>query len=186
MIRFLLGKLTGLALVLMSCGPALAMGGSTPPPDSIAVERAAPARPGATPRDDGAAAPAAPQPPAAEQLDIRAATDITPEALLFERRPVVVFADTPADAAFATQMELLQRDPATLARRGVTVITDTDPAAQSPWRQKLRPRGFSLMVLDLDGTVIDRKPSPWDSREIGRAIDKTPVRRSESRAHGGR
>ena len=37
-----------------------------------------------------------------------------------------------------------------------------------------------------DGTVIDRKPFPWDTREIGRAIDKTPVRRGETRASGGR
>ncbi len=174
----------------MSCGPVLAMGGSTPPPDSVAVERAAPARPGAarSTADQALPAPDTTQPalPAADELDIRAASDATPEALLFERRPVVVFADTPADSAFATQMELLQRDPAALARRAVTVITDTDPAGQSAWRQKLRPRGFSLMVLDLDGTVIDRKPAPWDSREIGRAIDKTPVRRSETRAHGGR
>ncbi len=169
----------------MSCGPVLAMGGSTPPPESISVERAAPSRPGApAPVADAVPGPVAD--PAMIEPDIRAAAEVTPESLLFERRPLVVFADTPADAAFVTQMELLRRDPVALERRRVTVITDTDPAAQSPWRQKLRPRGFSLMVLDLDGTVIDRKPAPWDSREITRAIDKTPVRRSETRAHGGR
>lgn len=174
----------------MSCGPVLAMGGSTPPPGSIAVERAAPSRPGAPAPVDATPADPAGDAVAGEvgavQPDIRTATEVTPESLLFERRPLVVFADTPADSAFAAQMELLHRDPAALERRRVTVITDTDPSAQSPWRQKLRPRGFSLMVLDLDGTVIDRKPAPWDSREITRAIDKTPVRRSETRAHGGR
>ncbi|WP_234450859.1 MULTISPECIES: DUF4174 domain-containing protein [unclassified Paracoccus (in: a-proteobacteria)] len=172
-----------LALALAVTGAqALAMGAPTPPPEPVRVERAAPARPAAA---AGATDAPVGQPEQAE-MDIRSANDVTPEALLFERRPVLVFADTPEDTAFATQMELLARDPAALERRSVTVITDTDPAANSVWRQRLRPRGFSLMVLDSDGTVIDRKPSPWDTREIGRAIDKTPVRRSETRASGGR
>ena len=28
---------------------------------------------------------------------------------------------------------------------------DTDPAAKTEWRQKLRPRGFSLVLMDKDG-----------------------------------
>lgn len=165
------------------------MGARTPPPDSIQVERAAPARPASRSGDTAAQTPPVAPPetaPAAVALDIRAATDVTPEALLFDRRPVVVFADTPNDPFFLRQMELLAGDPEALLRRNVTVITDTDPAAESSWRQKLRPRGFSLMVLDTDGSVIDRKPFPWDAREIGRAIDKTPVRRDETRASAGR
>ena len=174
-------KLSGLALAAGLASQALALGARTPPPEAVRVERAAPARPAA------AEAPDAGNPvPDAAQLEIRAAEEVTPESLLFERRPVLVFADTPAEPAFMTQMDLLARDPAAMVRRDVIVITDTDPAAQSAWRQKLRPRGFALIILDTDGTVIDRKPSPWDTREISRAIDKTPVRRSETRASGGR
>ena len=157
------------ALALAVTGAqALAMGGPTPPPEPVRVERAAPARP-ATAQVPQAAADTPPARPRQVELDIRAATEVTPE-----------------DPSFSTQMDLLARDPAAMERRGVTVITDTDPAAASAWRQSFRPRSFSMIVLDTDGTVIDRKPFPWDTREIGRAIDKTPVRRGETRASGGR
>ena len=182
--RILLSKMSALALAVTGA-QALAMGGPTPPPEPVRVERAAPARP-ATAQVPQAAADTPPAGPRQVELDIRAATEVTPEAPLFDRRPVLVFADTPEEPSFATQMDLLARDPAAMERRDVTVITDTDPAAASAWRQRFRPRGFSLIVLDTDGTVIDRKPFPWDTREIGRAIDKTPVRRGETRASGGR
>lgn len=185
--KILLSKMSALALAMGTGAQALAMGGPTPPPQPVRVERAAPARSVAVPQSAPPAVAETPAPvPEKARLDIRPATEVAPEAFLFERRPVVVFADTPADPAFATQMELLARDPAAMDRRSVTVITDTDPAANSAWRQRFRPRGFSLMVLDTDGTVIDRKPFPWDTREIGRAIDKTPVRRGETRASSGR
>jgi hypothetical protein len=32
-----------------------------------------------------------------------------------------------------------------------------------------------------DGTIYLRKPSPWDVREIGRTIDKLPMRQDEIR-----
>jgi hypothetical protein len=181
--RIFLWNMSALALAVTG-SQALAMGGPTPPPEPVRVERAAPARPANAPAQQATDTPAAA--PQQVELDIRDAAEVAPEALLFDRRPVVIFADTPEDPAFVTQMELLVRDPAAMERRSVTVITDTDPAGNSPWRQRLRPRGFSLVVLDTDGTVIDRKPFPWDTREIGRAIDKTPVRRDETRASGGR
>ena len=53
------------------------------------------------------------------------------------------------------------------------------PAASSPWRRQLNPRGFSLVMLDKDGQVKQRKPSPWSVREITRAIDKFPLRLQE-------
>ncbi len=102
--------------------------------------------------------------------------------LLWQKRPVVVFADTPADPAFAEQMRLLESRWPELAERDVIVITDTDPQAESDVRQKLRPRGFGLVLIAKDGTVALRKPFPWDARELGRAIDKMPMRREELRA----
>ncbi|MCX7644329.1 MAG: DUF4174 domain-containing protein [Rhodobacteraceae bacterium] len=103
---------------------------------------------------------------------------------LWTHRPVVVFADTPADPAFQRQMELLRARPEALAERDVVVIVDTDPAARSPVRTALRPRGFMLAILGKDGRVEQRKPSPWDVREISRAIDRTPLRRQEIRERG--
>ncbi|MFD1795877.1 DUF4174 domain-containing protein [Paracoccus aurantiacus] len=121
-------------------------------------------------------------PPAAvsdSTLHIVEATEVTPDSLLWQARPVVVFADTAADPAFLTQIRSLQGLPAPLIERDVIVITDTDPAAASEWRRNLHPRGFSLVIIDKDGQVKQRKPVPWSVREISRAIDKFPLRREE-------
>ena len=124
--------------------------------------------------------------PGVSALSVRDAAEVAPEDLTFTARAVIVFADTPAHAAFRSQVDLINRDPAGLAARDVVVLLDTDPANASSWRRKLRPVGFSLVILDKQGTVIDRKPFPWNSREIGRAIDKTPESRAENaRARAG-
>lgn len=108
-----------------------------------------------------------------------AAVDVVLDDLLYLRRPVVVFADSPNDPNFIRQMELIaQRLPA-LEERDVIVITDTDPAARSDIRRELRPRGFSLVLMDKDLRPVLRKPLPWDVREIVNAIDKFPLRRQE-------
>ncbi|TJZ93760.1 DUF4174 domain-containing protein [Paracoccus gahaiensis] len=107
------------------------------------------------------------------------AAEVTPQQFLWNARPVVVFADTPDDPAFLQQVAALERDSRALAARDVVVVVDSDPAANSLWRQQLRPRGFSLVVIDKDGQVKIRRPSLWDAREIGRAIDRLPLRRQE-------
>lgn len=103
------------------------------------------------------------------------ASEVVLADLLYLKRPVVVFADSPADPNYLRQIELLARDPDALAERDVVVITDTDPANPSDIRRKLRPRGFSLVIIDKDGKTTLRKPLPWDVREIGNAIDKFPT-----------
>ena len=55
----------------------------------------------------------------------------------------------------------------------------TDPAAGSEWRKRLRPRGFSLVLMDKDLRPVIRKPLPWEVREIVASIDKFPLRRQE-------
>ncbi|WP_430464818.1 DUF4174 domain-containing protein [Tabrizicola sp.] len=107
------------------------------------------------------------------------ASDVVLEDLMFLRRPVVVFADSPADPTFVRQMQLIERDLPALAERDVALIIDTDPAAKSAIRQRLRPRGFSLVLMDKDLRPVIRKPLPWDVREIVAAIDKFPLRRQE-------
>ena len=108
------------------------------------------------------------------------ASDVVEADLLFLRRPVVVFADSPADPAFIRQMELLTRYYDQLAARDVILITDTDPADASELRRKLRPRGFSLVLMDKDWKPSIRKPLPWDGREIVNSIDKMPIARTEA------
>ena len=100
---------------------------------------------------------------------------------LWLKRPIVVFADSPNDPAFQAQMRNLAEDPRELIRRDVVVLTDTDPATPSDARRRLRPRGFSMVLLDKDGAVKQRKPLPWSVREIVHAIDKFPLRQQEIR-----
>ena len=122
------------------------------------------------------AEPAAQETPAVGPI---AAADVVLDELMFLRRPVVVFADSPADPTFIRQMQLIERDLPALDQRDVVVIVDTDPAAKSAIRQKLRPRGFSLVLMEKDLKPVIRKPLPWDVREIVAAIDKFPLRRQE-------
>lgn len=103
------------------------------------------------------------------------------EAWLWIKRPVVVFADSPLDPRFIEQMDLLNDRLDALDERDVVVLTDTDPAARNPIRQKLRPHGFMMVVIAKDGTIVTRKPSPWSVREITRSIDKLPLRQQEIR-----
>lgn len=116
-----------------------------------------------------------------DPLVVLDAADVGRDDFLWIARPVVVFADSPVDPAYREQMELLAARPADLARRDVVVITDTDPAARSPLRERLRPRGFMMVLIGKDGEVALRKPFPWHVREIGRSIDKMPMRQQEIR-----
>lgn len=111
-------------------------------------------------------------------------SEVALEDFIWVARPVVVFANTPADPAFQRQMQLLRERPEALAERDVVVITDTDPAARNPVRLALRPRGFMLVIIGKDGQVEIRKPAPWDVREISRTIDKMPLRQQEIRDRG--
>jgi len=108
-----------------------------------------------------------------------AVTDL--EQFVWEKRPVIVFADSPNDPNFGLQMEYLTDRSEELAERDVIVLTDTDPAAAGPLREKLRPRGFMLVLIGKDGGVKLRKPFPWDVRELSRTIDKMPMRQREIR-----
>ena len=93
-------------------------------------------------------------------------------------------ADSPGDPRFVEQMRLLREQLPDLKDRDVVVITDTEPSQKTDLRQRLRPRGFMLVLIGKDGGIKLRKPSPWNVREISRIIDKMPMRRQEMRAGG--
>ena len=116
---------------------------------------------------------------------IRSAGDSDLSEFLWTNRPIVVFADSPSDPRYAEQIDNLRADMGMLVDRDVVILTDTDPDGQSPLRQKLRPRGFMLVLVGKDGGVKLRKPLPWSVREIIRSIDKTPERQQEIRARRG-
>lgn len=108
-----------------------------------------------------------------------AAVEANLNDFLWLKRPIVVFADTPADPRFKRQIELLVARPEALRERDVVILIDSDPATPSDIREKLRPRGFMMVLIDKDGGVKLRKPFPWDVRELSHAIDKMPTRRQE-------
>lgn len=120
----------------------------------------------------------------AEEVDPlapRSTEGLTLDDFLWVARPIVVFADTPADPRLEEQLSLLTQRPAALLERDVVILVDTDPDARSDIRTALRPRGFSIVVLTKDGTVGMRRPAPRDVREIIRAIDNFQLRQEELR-----
>ena len=102
------------------------------------------------------------------------------DELLWVARPLVVFADSANDPRFQQQMAELEDRIPELEDRRVVVLTDTDPAASGPLRQELRPRGFGLVLIDTDGSVVQRRPSVTTAREILNLIDRLPSRRQET------
>lgn len=106
-------------------------------------------------------------------------SEVTLSDLQWVTRPLVIFADTPNDPRFRSQMDLILPEVDRLAERDVIIITDTDPEAMSDVRTTLRPRGYMMALVDKDGRVALRKPEPYDVRELSRSIDKMPLRQQE-------
>jgi hypothetical protein len=134
--------------------------------------------------DAGDDSPDTPEPEPEDPMAPRDAAGITLDEFRWTARPVIVFADTPADPRFIEQMELLADRPGPLLERDVVIIVDTDPDARSEVRRALRPRGFALVVMQKDGSVGFRRPSPRDVREIIRGIDNFSFRQEELRSGG--
>ncbi len=122
---------------------------------------------------------------AAPAFEIRDGYDVDIEEFQWTHRPVVVFADSPADPRYQEQIDELLQDIPALMTRDVVVFVDTDPKARSALRKKLRPRGFMLVLIGKDGGVKLRKPLPWSVRELSRSIDKMPTRQREIEARRG-
>ena len=117
--------------------------------------------------------------PAPEGLRILSAEGLDLDAFLWVARIVAVLADTPNDPAFIQQMRYLEAAADRMIERDVVVITDTAPRGGSDLRQRLRPRGFMLAIIEKDGAVAQRRPAPRDGREIAAMIDRFPLRRQE-------
>lgn len=178
-------------MALAAMGPAR----EAPPPDGAAVRTLDGATAATQPRDTVPQRNPARLPPVAQRVEpdplpdasplddgspqVLDAATVDPDQFLWTARPVVIFADTADDPAFVDQVASLRRDGRALASRDVVLVLDSDPSANSTWRQQLRPQGFSLVLIDKDGQVKIRRPVPWDAREIGRAIDRLPLRRQE-------
>jgi hypothetical protein len=118
--------------------------------------------------------------PAVQALsEEEAAAQPTLEELRWIARPLVIFADSANDPRFRQQLNMLAERESELLDRDVVILTDTDPAARGPLRVELRPRDFGLVLIDRDGSVVQRRPSPTTAREIINLIDRLPSRRQE-------
>lgn len=113
----------------------------------------------------------------------QAAPAPTLDELRNQSRVAVVFADSPEDPKFVQQMAWLAADPEPLEERNVVVLTDTDPKANGPLRQRLRPVGFGVVLIDIDGSIATRRPLPTTVRELRHFIDRMPSRRLETGSH---
>lgn len=107
------------------------------------------------------------------------AVDVDLSDFKWEARPLIVFADSPDNAAFQKQMELIQAEMANVEERDILLVIDTDPAAQSDLRRALRPKGFAIILVGKDGGVKMRETSPTDIMEFSAVIDRMPMRRLE-------
>ena len=116
-----------------------------------------------------------------DPMEPRHARDVTLDEFLWIARPLVVFADSPADPRFREQLQMLAARPQPLLDRDVVIIIDSDPTEQTALRTALRPRGFTLVIVQKDGRVGLRRPSPRDVREIVRGIDNFALRQEEIR-----
>ena len=114
-----------------------------------------------------------------EGLLVLNAAEADIDSFLWVLRPLVIFANTPADPAFEQQLRSILDRAEQFHERDVVVITDTDPASGSAARQRLRPRGFMVAIIDKDGEVKQRRPSPRSARELMAVIDRFPLRRQE-------
>lgn len=87
---------------------------------------------------------------------------------------IIIFADSADDPDFLAQLDVLRERADAFARRDVVLLTDTDPDAQGPMRQSLRPRGFGILLIDSMGTLNQRRRTVTDARTLIRQIDKMP------------
>jgi hypothetical protein len=87
---------------------------------------------------------------------------------------IVIFADTPDDAEFTAQLDILRPHAEALADLNVVLLTDTSPSENGPLRQALRPRGFRLLLINSEGTLTQRRATVTDAQRLIRQIGQMP------------
>ncbi len=103
--------------------------------------------------------------------------------LLWVKRPLIIFADSPRDPRLDRQLRALEREREELEKRDVVIIVDTDPGPSrfdtTPLREKFRPHDFNVLLIDKDGSVKMRRPVVVTAFDVMRLIDRLPSRREE-------
>ncbi len=107
------------------------------------------------------------------------AREIDVRDFIWERRIIVVMAETLDDPQFNRQLDALRDRADEFVARDAVVIFDAHPEDRSALRQVLRPRAFMTAIIDKDGEVKARRPAVRSGRELMAVIDRFPTRRQE-------
>ena len=107
------------------------------------------------------------------------AREVDVRDFIWERRIIVVMAETPDDPQFNRQLDALRERSEEFVERDAVVIFDAHPQDRSALRQVLRPRAFMTAIIDKDGEVKARRPAVRSGRELMAVIDRFPTRRQE-------
>lgn len=99
------------------------------------------------------------------------------EALQWRSRPVLVFADDPANAAYRAQLAMLRETRSGLEERDIIVFRDTGPGGAL--RARLQVEGFTLVLIGKDGGVKLRADHSVTPESLFSTIDRMPMRQRE-------
>lgn len=100
----------------------------------------------------------------------------------WERRPILVFAPSPADPRLAEQLRLFEAARPALEDRRNVVIVDTKPG--SALRARFAPEGFTVILVGLDGGEKFRRNAVVAPEILNARIDRMPMRRRELERRG--
>lgn len=117
------------------------------------------------------------------------ATVSSTDAYRWEKRLLIVFADTADSAALLQQRQMAERESADFADRDlvlIDVIGDyvrgaSDLAATLRRRYDAPAGTFSVVLVGKDGGVKLQSNEPIEARRLFETIDAMPMRRNEAR-----
>lgn len=98
---------------------------------------------------------------------------------LWEKRPVLVFAEDDKDEDYFKQMKILNTYFSDLQERDIVVYGDNIASQNSSLRRKYKPSGFTVFLIGKDGGVKLRRDKLVSARELFSLIDSMPMRQRE-------
>lgn len=98
---------------------------------------------------------------------------------LWEKRPVLVFADDENDEDYFKQMKILNTYFSDLQERDIVIYGDNIASQNASLRRKYKPSGFTVFLIGKDGGVKLRRDKLVSARELFSLIDAMPMRQRE-------
>ena len=98
---------------------------------------------------------------------------------LWEKRPVLVFADDDNDADYYKQMKMLNAYFSALQERDIVIYGDNLSSLNTSLRRQYKPSGFTVFLIGKDGGVKLKRNTRVSARELFSLIDAMPTRQRE-------